>query len=481
MQYVILIKIRKIGKLLKMRTLTGLTAKKYILDPIHKGIALTQLELDIISTPLFQRLRNITQLSVASLVYPGATHNRFQHSLGTLHVMDKLLYSLDLEKAYELSGKNYKKIVQFMRLAALLHDCGHLPFSHTFENLYDSFTHEDIGRYIIEKSSIGEILISYNINPKDLGLYITGQPPVQDENFATLTYLLPLLHSEADADRMDYLLRDAYYTGVPYGKIDIDRICNFVTLFENRICFFAKAQNALEDFLYSRYQMHKIVYIHKTTLCYDLILHKIYEKFLKNSTSKFLNSFKLPTRSDFETKNKEWYETNFYELTEASFFETIQFLLKKEEKSLTNSEKEELGYLYDIIKFRTPIKNCFNYDRLALVQKDKKEKGEICEKENQLFENLKKNSNIINHWSFLRHDPGNPIRFAPRINPHIEDEKSIRILKEKHGQKAIEILQNKPNSIIQNLAPYYRVLISYYHNDKNSQEEILKQATKMFE
>jgi len=97
-----------------MRTLTGLTAEKYILDPIHKIISLTQLELEIISTPLFQRLRNITQLSVASLVYPGATHNRFQHSLGTLHVMDKLLYSLELKKEYGLTDKDYKRIVQFM-------------------------------------------------------------------------------------------------------------------------------------------------------------------------------------------------------------------------------------------------------------------------------------------------------------------------------------------------------------------------------
>ena len=189
-----------------MRTLTGLPAKKYILDPIHKDIPLTELELEIISTPLFQRLRNISQLSVTSLVYPGATNNRFQHSLGTLHVMDKLLYSLDLKKEYELTENNYKRIIQFMRLAALLHDCGHLPFSHTFENLYENFTHEDIGKYIPSQISIDYVKQKYGFNPNDLGLYIIGKPRVKDEIFNILIYLLPLLHSEADADRMDYLL-----------------------------------------------------------------------------------------------------------------------------------------------------------------------------------------------------------------------------------------------------------------------------------
>ena len=468
-----------------MRTLTGLSAEKYILDPIHKIISLTQIELEIISTPLFQRLRNITQLSVTSLVFPGATHNRFQHSLGTLHVMDKLLYSLDLKnkKKYSLTNKDYERIIQFMRLAALLHDCGHLPFSHTFENLYTNFTHEDIGKHIIEKSSIGEILIKHGFNPNDLGLYITGQPPVKDKNFNILTHLLPLLHSEADADRMDYLLRDAYYTGVPYGKIDIDRICNFVTLHEKKICFSEKAQDALEDFLYSRYQMYKIVYIHKTSLCYDLVLHKIYEKYLKKSKIKFLNSFKLPTRLDFETKNKEWYETNFYESSEASFFETIQYLIKPEEKSLSDSEKEELKELYDTIKSRIPIKNCYNHDLLTIVPEDIEKEGEICEKENQLFEKFQKNPEIINHWSFLRHNPGKPIRISPPINQSIDDDqdsKSIRILKDINGKKEIVLLQKKQNSFIKNLATHHRVLISYYHNDKKAQEEIQKQASEMF-
>jgi len=468
-----------------MRTLTGLPAEKYILDPVHKIISLTQIELEIISTPLFQRLRNITQLSVTSLVFPGATHNRFQHSLGTLHVMDKLLYSLDLKniKKYHLTNKDYERIIQFMRLAALLHDCGHLPFSHTFENIYENFTHEDIGKFIIQKSSIGEILINHGFNPNDLGLYITGQPPVKDKNIVILTHLLPLLHSEADADRMDYLLRDAYYTGVPYGKIDIDRICNFVTLHKKRICFSEKAQDALEDFLYSRYQMYKIVYIHKTSLCYDLILHKIYEKYLKKSKIKFLNAFNLPTMSDFETKNKKWYETNFYELSEASFYGTIQYLLKPKVKSLTDSEKLELKELYDTIKNRIPIKNCYNQDLLTAVPEDIKKKGEICEKENQLFENLQKNPKITEHWSFLRHDPGKPIRISPPINQPIDDDqdsKSIRILKDINGKKEIVLLQKKQNSFIKNLATHHRVLISYYHNEKEAQEEIQKQANLIF-
>ena len=226
--------------------------------------------------------------------------------------------------------------------------------------------------------------------------------------------------------------------------------------------------------------MYKIVYIHKTSLCYDLILHKIYEKYLSNSKIKLRNSFKLPSKTDFEKNGKDWYETNFYELSEDSFFKTIQYLLKPEEKSLNSSEKEDLRNLYNSIRNRTPIKNCYKYDLLVAYSKEEKKKGDFCEKENQLFENLQKIPEIANHWSFLRYDPKKPIYVVPQINPNIEDEESIRILREKNGKKSIEFLQKIPNSFIKNLATHYRILISYYHNDKKAQEEIQKQASEIF-
>jgi HD superfamily phosphohydrolase len=264
-----------------MKTLTGLDAKKYILDPIHGPIPITPLEYKVISTPIFQRLRNITQLSLTSLIFPGATHNRFQHSLGTLYVMDKLLYNLKLEEQLPSSSNISKRIIQIMRLCALLHDCGHLPFSHTFENKFEDKKHEYFGKCIVEKSKINEILSGNGYNPKTIGALINHEILLKDPNSRELTELSPLLHSDADADRMDYLLRDAYFTGVPYGNFDIDRICNFVNLRDRKICFFEKAQEALEDFLFSRFQMYKIVYIHKTAIGYELLLHSLYNYFDK--------------------------------------------------------------------------------------------------------------------------------------------------------------------------------------------------------
>jgi len=112
---------------------------KYILDPIHKSIPITSLELQLISTPIFQRLRRISQLGLASLVFPGATHTRFQHCLGTMHIIDRLLTNLDIESCFGISHADTCHIIQYMRLVALLHDIGHLPFSHTLEKHTEAF------------------------------------------------------------------------------------------------------------------------------------------------------------------------------------------------------------------------------------------------------------------------------------------------------------------------------------------------------
>ncbi|MFX1298339.1 MAG: HD domain-containing protein [Promethearchaeota archaeon] len=458
-----------------MKTLTGLNAEKEILDPIHGPIPITPIELKIISTPVFQRLRYITQLSLTSLVFPGATHNRFQHSLGTLHVMDKLLYTLKLEEFLPALGENHQRIIQTMRLAALLHDCGHLPFSHTFENLYEPGTHELFGKYIIERSQIGKLLNEISIDPKNIGALIMGDIPIVDENSKLLTELLPLLHSDADADRMDYLLRDAYYTGVPYGNVDLNRICNYVRLFDGHICFHEKSQGALEDFLYSRYQMYKIVYIHKTVVCYELILHKIYQIFQKYKDLIKI-PFLLPDIDNFKESSKDWYDNYLFFLNEASFFESIRILMNAKETN--DSDRNALKNLFLRIVYRLPIKNCFRFDDLAEISKT-----EYCDKDAKLYEKLEEDSKLVNHWSFLRHDPSNPIRIATPIKREVDDQQDfsqIRILKlNSNLQKEIHLLQNLTNSVIRSLARHHRVLICYYHNEKKAQNKIASLAKEM--
>ncbi|MFX1569040.1 MAG: HD domain-containing protein [Promethearchaeota archaeon] len=459
-----------------MKTFTGLLAKRHILDPIHGPIPITHLENEVISTPVFQRLRNITQLSLTSLIFPGATHNRFQHSIGTLFVMDKLLYNLKVAEKLPYSLEKLQKIIQIMRLCALLHDCGHLPFSHTFENRIGEKKHEFFGKCIIERSNIREILSNNGYDPETIGAMVNEEINLKDPYSRELLELSPLLHSDADADRMDYLLRDAYFTGVPYGKFDINRICNFVNLESNKICFFEKAQEALEDFLFSRFQMYKIVYIHKTAIGYELLLHKLYKYIEKYSSDNEITFF-LPKTKDFKEGTQEWFNETLYNLSEAEFFRTIRFLINSD--MIQDKDKDEISKLYTCITNRIPIKNCYRKDDLVEISKT-----EYCEKEASFFAELEKNySSIINHWSFLRHDPSNPLRITSPIDKDfddLQDPSQIRILKKKSsGIYEIKLLQNLTNSVIKSLARHHRVLICYYHGDKESQETIAKLANTL--
>ncbi|MFO8017347.1 MAG: HD domain-containing protein [Promethearchaeia archaeon] len=456
-----------------MKTLTGLPAEKNILDPIHGPIPITPVEYEIISNPIFQRLRYVTQLSQTYLVFPGATHNRFQHSLGTVFIMDKLLNTLK-ENDF-LPGKGeHKEIIQKMRLAALLHDCGHIPFSHTFESKMQSIDHEYIGKCIIEQSIINEQLEDNGISSKTIGGLITGEPNAKDKQFLELTTLLPLLSSHADCDRMDYLLRDAYFTGVPYGTFDIDRITNFVALEDQRIGYLEKAQNALEDFLFSRFQMYKIVYVHKTVIGYELLLQKIYRKFIENYRDEIELPFFLPSREDFNSADSEWFQDTFYNLTESDFFTSVQKLL--DSQALSENERSDLQNLYERITHRKPIKNCFRFDNLTEA-----EETEYCDKEEDCYEVLKEKPEIVNHWSFLRYDPVNPVKVADSITREeeedMQDPKYIRIIdtNAEPGEQ-INLLQTKTNSYIKTLARHHRVLISYYHEKEEAQTYIRKCA-----
>jgi HD superfamily phosphohydrolase len=460
-----------------MRTLTGLEAIRNILDPIHGSIPITPIENKVISTPLFQRLRKVTQLSQGPLVFPGATHNRFQHSLGTMYIMDKLLNTLEQKGKLPDKEKKYKKVVQSMRLAALLHDSGHLPFSHTFENEYkeENINHEFFSRYMITKSLLRDVLINNGYNPESIASIIEGQPLITDPNFRNFLLLYPLLSSEFDADRMDYLLRDSYFTGVPYGKFDLDRICNMITLEDELICFNEKAQTAVEDFLFSRYQMYRIVYIHKTVICYELILHKIYNEYFKKYKDQVDFPFFLPSINDFENSSFNWYNNIFCKLSESDFFKSIEKLL--ESNTLRSRDEKTLTKLYRRITFRIPIKNCFKFDDITETTT-----AEYADKELELYSQLKNYPRIVNHWSFLRHDPSNPLRITGPIKKQVSDDRqeatAIRILSEKEkGNKKIRLLQEKTNSVIKRLAQHHTILIYYYHQRKRAQR-IIKQLAK---
>jgi hypothetical protein len=185
--------------------------------------------------------------------------------------------------------------------------------------------------------------------------------------------------------------------------------------------------------------------------------------------------FFLPSINDFENSSFNWYNNIFCKLSESDFFKSIEKLL--ESNTLRSRDEKTLTKLYRRITFRIPIKNCFKFDDITETTT-----AEYADKELELYSQLKNYPRIVNHWSFLRHDPSNPLRITGPIKKQVSDDRqeatAIRILSEKEkGNKKIRLLQEKTNSVIKRLAQHHTILIYYYHQRKRAQR-IIKQLAK---
>jgi len=234
-----------------------------ITDPIHKHIRFTKVEHDILDNQMFQRLRRIRQLAGAHLIYPSAQHSRFEHSLGTMHIAGYAAETL-LSKGYLESEEE----IQELRLAALLHDIGHGPFSHLFEEVLNEKNrknHEDIGKEIILKSEISDIISRYGHDPSTISNLSCGQSKIK--------FLNEIIAGSLSADIMDYLPRDGMFTGTEYGNIDYHRlVTSFRVVSKNHLALDRSALYSFESMLISRYEMFKAVYFHKTVRSAEVML-----------------------------------------------------------------------------------------------------------------------------------------------------------------------------------------------------------------
>ena len=233
---------------------------KVIRDSIHGDVFLSDLEFGIIDTPEFQRLRRIKQLGMTHLVYPSANHTRFEHSIGSLHLAGRIAGRLDIGAGEQ----------ENVRIAALLHDVGHGPLSHTSEELlarYLKQPHEGISREIIENSSISQVL-------EDAGRSTTEISNILKDKSG---YLGKIISSGFDVDRMDYLVRDAHHTGVAYGIIDLDRIINTICVHNNTLVVTERGLRAVEALLVARFLMIPTVYLHHTSRIADVMFLKATE------------------------------------------------------------------------------------------------------------------------------------------------------------------------------------------------------------
>lgn len=232
-----------------------------IVDPIHDFIRVYETELKIIDSPIFQRLRRIRQLSGAHLTYPGAQHSRFEHSLGVMHIAGQAANALN-EKGF-LSTDQIRDI----RLAALLHDVGHGPFSHLFEEVLQAkkkLSHEEIGKKIILHSEIGDILSKSGVNKKFITKLAFGDPKYRFVN--------EIISGSLSADMMDYLQRDGYFTGAEHAKIDHQRIIHSLAVYKSKLALDRSALYSFESMILSRYQMFKAVYFHKTVRSAEVMM-----------------------------------------------------------------------------------------------------------------------------------------------------------------------------------------------------------------
>ena len=226
---------------------------KVVRDPIHGYIELDDLALSLIDTPIMQRLRRIKQLGLTSLAYPGANHTRFEHSLGTYHLANSLAGCMGRCEGETGIGNVSDEQIE-LRVAALLHDIGHGPLSHVTENIIKEHTgrsHEDV--YPILKSEFSEIFKEHSISISMVARHIKGE-----------TGFGAALNSEIDIDRMDYLVRDAHYTGVPLS-VDLVRLIHEMRFLDGKLVIGSGGVRAAESLLLSRFLMHPTVYYHHVT------------------------------------------------------------------------------------------------------------------------------------------------------------------------------------------------------------------------
>jgi HD superfamily phosphohydrolase len=269
--------------------------RKIINDPVYGFITIDdELIYHIISHPYYQRLRRIHQMAFAELVYPGAVHSRLHHSLGAYHLMCNALHELK-GKGVSISAEEE----QAAKISVLLHDIGHGPYSHALENiLIKELTHEEISLLIMQKMNEefeGKMQMAIDI--------FTNKHPKK--------FLHQLVSGQLDVDRMDYLIRDSFFTGVTEGIIGYDRIIKMLTVHDGELMIEEKGIYSIEKFLVSRRFMYWQVYLHKTVFCAEKMLGKIIERARKIkavAASEVFNNF---LNNEYEAEKTERFLDDF--------------------------------------------------------------------------------------------------------------------------------------------------------------------------
>lgn len=286
---------------------------KSIRDPLYGFIDLSETEVKLIDTEAFRRLQSIKQLSHAYVVYPSAIHTRFEHSLGALHLANRLSDELGFDD----------KTKEIVRLGMLLHDIGHGPFSHLFEQVMEKINgrkniHEEISRFIIKFDSEISGILGNKVNQV---LQLLVHKPIDGVESSLSSLASDVVSSGLDADKLDYLRRDSYHIGVAYGQFDLERIIHMIrhtSSGEKHICIDEKGKDAIENYRLGRYLMHAQVYKHHSRLIADQMFIRALE--LAIFEEGIINQEQLKFQAD--TRNDAF--LNFFKsLDDRSIYELI--------------------------------------------------------------------------------------------------------------------------------------------------------------
>jgi len=241
-----------------------------IKDPVHGYVYITKKEKTVIDSYPVQRLHRLRQLAGAEYVYPGANHTRFEHSVGVMHLAGEVVGNPNI------SGLVDEDEAEMIRIAALLHDVGHGPFSHVFENLLTrklDKTHEDLTTWIIQKSELRDIISKAGYNPQEIGKLAVGKLHRPKKAF-----LDQIISSAVDVDKQDFIVRDTHHTGAEYGYIDIFRLIHTLDVVGENLAVEIGALSALESLLIARIESFKSIYFHRVGRAAQIMLATAMDK-----------------------------------------------------------------------------------------------------------------------------------------------------------------------------------------------------------
>lgn len=342
-------------------------------DPIYGFVSLQyEIIYDLIDHPYFQRLRRIKQLGLTNLVYPGALHTRFHHAMGAMHLMSQAI-DVIRSKGHEITEEEAKGVT----IAILLHDIGHGPFSHALEHsIVNNVTHEDISELFMSRLNDefnGKLTLAINIF----------------QNKYKKKFLHQLVSSQLDMDRLDYLNRDSFFTGVSEGVVSSDRIIKMLNVVNDQLAIEAKGIYSIEKFIIARRLMYWQVYLHKTVLSAESLLVNILKR-AKDLAEKKVDLFCTPALKTFlynkysenDFKKSPQLLNTFAQLDDYDIMTSIKVWVNHTDNVLSSLCKQ----LVDRRLFKVELQNqAFKDDKIKSIKNDIKKRFKLNDKEVNYF------------------------------------------------------------------------------------------------